>query len=50
MPIADPGILLEPVEDLGHCLECEATAGEQAQHTGVCEHFESTVNAAHAIQ
>jgi hypothetical protein len=38
--------LLEPVQDLDQWMQCKAKVDEKAQHTGVCEHFESTFNAA----
>jgi hypothetical protein len=36
----------EPVQDLDQWMQCKAKVDEKAQHTEICEHFESTFNAA----
>ena len=38
-------VLLEPVQDLDQGIQRKAKVDEKAQHTGVCEHFESAFNA-----
>ena len=38
-------ISLEPVQDLDQGMQYKAKVDDKAQHTEVCEHFESAFNA-----